>query len=54
MSGPSSRATHDITLTGALQLELENVTLANTEVVNEEQLRTHIQDIISGPTAVAQ
>jgi hypothetical protein len=30
---------------GALQLELENVMLANIEAMNEEQLRSHIQDI---------
>ena len=35
-------------------MELENVTLANMEITNEEQLRSHIQDINTGLTAHAQ
>jgi chromosome segregation ATPase len=53
-SGESSRVTRDVTLTGALQLELEHVTRANTEVINEEQLRSHIQDINKELVALAQ
>jgi hypothetical protein len=54
MSGESSSVTRDVTLTGALQLELENVTQANMEVMNEEQLKSHIQDINKGLVALAQ
>jgi hypothetical protein len=54
MSGESSRVTCDVTLTGALQLELENVTRANMEVMNKEHLRSHIQDINKGLVALAQ
>src|ERR1700687_961560 len=54
MSGESSRGAHDVTLTTQLQVELQNVTQANTEAMNEEQLRDHIKDINTGLTALAQ
>jgi hypothetical protein len=43
-----------VTLTGALQLELENLTMAIMEVVNKEQLRSHIPKSNTGLTALAQ
>jgi hypothetical protein len=54
MSGESSRATPDVTLTGAQQLELKNIMMANTEVMNEAQLMSHIRDINTGLKALAQ
>jgi chromosome segregation ATPase len=44
----------DMTLTGPIQTELDNVIRANTAAMNEEQLRTHIQDVNTGLIALSQ
>jgi hypothetical protein len=44
----------DVTLTGPIQTELENVIQANTAAMNEEQLRTHIQEDNTGLIALTQ
>jgi hypothetical protein len=54
MSEGTLGSTCDITLTGALQLELETVARADTEVMNKEQLQKHISNINNGLTAIAQ
>ena len=44
----------DVTLTVQLQTELENVTKKDTIAMNEEQLRSHINDINRGLIAISQ
>ena len=44
----------DVTLTTAIQEELENVTQADTEAMNEEQLRSYTQDVKKGLNALAR
>jgi hypothetical protein len=53
MSRESSRTARDVMMTGALQLKLQNVKRANTEIMNEETLWKHIQAINTGLTAIA-
>jgi hypothetical protein len=45
MAGKCSTMACDITLTGPIQIEMDNVIRANTEAMNEQQLRTHIQEV---------
>jgi hypothetical protein len=44
----------NITLTIPIQIEMKNVIQANTAAMNEEQLRTHIQEVNRGLIALAQ
>jgi hypothetical protein len=45
MSGESSRMARDVTLTGPIQIKMDNVIHANTAAMNEEQLCIHIQEV---------
>jgi hypothetical protein len=54
MAGESSRIAHEITLTGPIQIEIDNVTQANSAAMNEEQLRTHIQEVNRRLVALTQ
>jgi hypothetical protein len=54
MSGGPSRIARDVTLTGAIQIEIDNVIWANTAAMNEEQLRTHIQEVNKELIALSQ
>jgi hypothetical protein len=54
MSGGFSRMACDVTLTGSIQVELDNVIRANTAAMNEEQLRTHMQEVNTRLIALAQ
>jgi len=54
MSGSSLSGARDVTLSDQMQTELRNVTLANTEAMNEQQLMGHIRAIKTGLTAYAQ
>ena len=53
MSGESSRQARDVTLSGNVQQEMENVIRANTATMNEEQLRVHILEVTKGLEALA-
>ena len=44
----------DVTLTATVQIELDNVIQKNTAAMNEEQLRTHIQEVNTGLVALSQ
>jgi tRNA A22 N-methylase len=53
MSGKSSMA-HNVTLTGPIQIKIDNVIQANTAAINKEQLRNHIQEVHKGLIALTQ
>jgi hypothetical protein len=44
----------DVTLMIQIQIERENVIHANTAAMNDEQLRTHIQEVNRGLIALAE
>jgi hypothetical protein len=44
----------DVTLSTTVQIELDNVIQKDTAVMNEEQLRTHIQEVNKGLIALSQ
>jgi hypothetical protein len=46
--------THDLTLTGSIQIEMENVIQANIAAMNEEQLWAHIQEVHKRLVALTQ
>jgi septal ring factor EnvC (AmiA/AmiB activator) len=54
MSGKSSRMARDVTLTGGVQIKMDNVIRTNTAAMNEEQLWTHIQEVNRGLVALTQ
>jgi hypothetical protein len=54
MSRESSRMAHDVTLTGPIQIEMDNVIRANTTAMNEKQLWVHIQEVNRGLVALTQ
>jgi hypothetical protein len=54
IAGESSRMACDVTLTGPIQIEMDNVIQANTAAMNKEQLRTHIQEVNTGLIALTQ
>jgi hypothetical protein len=54
MTGESSRMARNMTLTGPIQIKIDNVIQVNTAAMNEEQLWTHIQMINRGLVALTQ
>jgi hypothetical protein len=48
MAGESSTMARDVTVTGPVQIEMDNVIQANTAAMNEEQLRAHIKEANRG------
>jgi hypothetical protein len=54
MSGESSRMARNVTSTGPVKIEMDNVIKANTAAMNEEQLQTHIQEVNRGLIALTQ
>jgi hypothetical protein len=54
MSGEASRMARNVTLTGPVQVKMDNVIRANTAAMNKEQLWTHIQEVNRGLIALTQ
>jgi hypothetical protein len=54
MSQGSARIVCNVTLTGLVQTELENVIRANTLAMTEEQLHRHIEEINKELEALVQ